>query len=93
MPCSLIVLVHVRLIAINTMAKLLPFDPYRAAWKHCDVGYLDYGVLQSHNWKSKQVFDTHTHRVDSSVHTAIHKTVHDKLHKVSHGMFDENVHI
>ena len=72
--------------------KILPFDSYRAAWKHCDVVYLDYAVLQSHNWKSKQVVDTRTHRVDSSVHTAVHKNVHEKLHKVSHGMSHDNVH-
>ena len=28
---------------------LLPFDPCRVAWKHYDVVYLDYAVLQSYN--------------------------------------------
>ena len=63
---------------------LLPFDLCRVAWKNYDVVYLDYAVLQSHNWKSKQVVGTRTHRVDSSVHTTVHKTVHEMLHKVSH---------
>ena len=66
--------------------NLLPFDPCRVAWKHCDVGYLDYAVLQSHNWKSKWVVDTRTHTVDSFIHTAVHKNVHGKLHKVFHEM-------
>ena len=66
--------------------NLLLFQPYRAAWKNYDVVYLDYAVLQSHNWKIKKVVDTHTNRVDSSVHAVVHKTVHEKLHKVFHGM-------
>ena len=37
---------------------LLPFYSFRAAWKHYDVVYLDYVVLQIHNWKSKWVVDT-----------------------------------
>ena len=72
--------------------KLLPFEPYRAAWKHCDVSYLDYAMLQIHNWKSKQVVDTRTHRVDSSIHTMVHKIVHENLHKMFHCISHEKLH-
>ena len=71
---------------------LLPFEPYRDTWKHYDVVYPNYAMLQSHNLKSKQVVDTNTDRFDSFVHTVVHNIVHEKLHKVSHGMSHEKLH-
>ena len=72
--------------------NLLPFFPCGVAWKNYDVGCLDYGVLQTHNWKSKWVVDKGTHMVDSFVHSAVHTNVHEKIHKVFHEMIQKQVH-
>ena len=63
---------------------LLLFDPFRVAWKHHNVVYLDYVGVQGHNSESKWVVDTRTHMVNKFVHTTVHNMVHKKPHEISH---------
>ena len=65
-------------------SALLPFDPYRVAWKHHSVVYLDYSELQSLNLEIKWVVDTRTHKVKNPIHTVSHNRVHKSSHEMSH---------
>ena len=85
MPHSLIVLVHIRLITVTTMAMAIVSSSHsRVAWKHHNVVYLDYLELQSYNLENKRILDTFPHKVKNPIHAASHNRAHKSLHEMSH---------